>query len=176
MSGIVAVSGNPRAGSRTHQVGLTLAEALSDALSGALSDDCPVAELEVISVADHLFAAPDQRSPDLKEALVTLQGAALAIIATPVYKAGYTGLLKSFLDLYAAGDLTGVVAVPVVVSGSPAHSFVGEIHLRPVLTELGATVATPAFTVTEGQLGGLDDLVQEWIGRHQPIVDRLLRR
>lgn len=168
MNDVVAVSGNPRVGSRTHRVGLALAE--------ALADGARVTELEVISVADQLFAAPEQRSADLKEAMATLQGAAVAIVATPVYKASYTGLLKSFLDLYTAGDLAGVTAVPVVVSGSPTHSFVGEIHLRPLLTELGATVATPAFTVTEGQLGGLGDLVEEWIVRHRPIIDRLSHR
>lgn len=168
MSGIVAVSGNPRVGSRTHQVGLALADALSDGIR--------VAELEVISIADQLFCAPDRRSADLEQALTTLQKADLAIIATPVYKASYTGLLKSFLDLYAAGDLTGVTAVPVVVSGSSTHSFVGEIHLRPLLTELGATVATPAFTVTESRLDGLAGLIEAWIGRHRPTIDQLLRR
>lgn len=166
MSAVLAVSGNPRSGSRTHRVGR--------ALAAALAGGDPVAELEVITVADQLFLAPDQRSPELKEAVTALQTADLAIIATPVYKASYTGLLKSFLDLYNAGDLTGVVAVPVVVSGSPAHSFVGEIHLRPLLTELGATVATPPFTVAEGQLDGLDGLVADWTGRHRPVIDRLL--
>lgn len=168
MSAVLAVSGNPRAGSRTHRVGL--------ALASALSGGDPVAELEVITVADQLFTAPDQRSAEVKEAVTTLQNADLAIIATPVYKASYTGLLKSFLDLYNAGDLAGVVAVPVVVSGSPAHAFVGEIHLRPLLTELGATVATPAFTIIEGQLDALDDLVAAWASRHQAVIDRLLGR
>lgn len=168
MTAVLAVSGNPRTGSRTHRVGL--------ALANALSGGDPVAELEVITVADQLFTAPDQRSAEVKDAVTTLQTADLAIIATPVYKASYTGLLKSFLDLYNAGDLAGVVAVPVVVSGSPAHAFVGEIHLRPLLTELGATVATPAFTVTEGQLESLDDLVAAWTGKHQAAIDRLLGR
>lgn len=168
MSTVLAVSGNPRTGSRTHRAGLALAKALS-------AGD-PVAELEVITVADQLFVAPDQRSAEVKEAVTTLQTADLAVIATPVYKASYTGLLKSFLDLYNAGDLAGVVAVPVVVSGSPAHAFVGEIHLRPLLTELGATVATPAFTIAEGQLDTLEELVSTWASRHQAVIDRLLGR
>lgn len=166
MSSVLAVSGNPRVGSRTHRVGVSLATALS---GGA-----PVSELEVINLADQLFISPDQRSAAVKEAMTTLQSADLAIIATPVYKASYTGLLKSFLDLYNAGDLAGVVAVPVVVSGSPAHAFVGEIHLRPLLTELGATVATPAFTIAEGRLDRLDEIVGDWTDRHRAVIDRLL--
>jgi FMN reductase len=168
VSAVLAVSGNPRVGSRTHRVGVSLATALAGGE--------PVSELEVITVADQLFTAPDQRSAELKEAVTTLQSADLAIIATPVYKASYTGLLKSFLDLYNAGDLAGVIAIPVVVSGSPAHAFVGEIHLRPLLTELGATVATPAFTIAEGQLDRLDEIVADWAGRHHPVIDRLLGR
>jgi len=95
MTAVLAVSGNPRPGSRTHRVGL--------ALAAALAGRDPVAELEVITIADQLFSAPDQRSAEAKEAVTTLQTADLAIIATPVYKASYTGLLKSFLDLYNAG-------------------------------------------------------------------------
>lgn len=39
-------------------------------------------------------------------------------------------LLKAFLDHYQAAELSSVVAVPVVVAGSPAHTFVGERYLR----------------------------------------------
>jgi len=168
VSNVVAVSGNPRVGSRTHRVGLALAR--------ALSGGSPVTDLEVITIADQLFAAPDQRSTELKQALTTLREADLAIIATPVYKASYTGLLKSFLDLYNAGDLNSVVAVPVVVSGSPTHSFVGEIHLRPLLTELGAVVATPSFALVEKNLDDLGTLVRDWTRQHHPTIDRLLHR
>ena len=85
-----------------------------------------------------------------------------ATTATPVYKASYTGLLKAFLDLYGPGGLAGVVAVPVVVSGNPAHALVGEVHLRPLLVELGAVVPTRALTVVESQLTDLDPVIERW--------------
>ena len=88
--------------------------------------------------------------------------ATVAVIATPVYKASFTGLLKLFLDGYGANGLDGVVAVPVVVSASPAHSLVGEVHLRPVLVELGAVLPTRSFTVVESQLGDVEVLVEKW--------------
>ncbi|HEY9294091.1 MAG TPA: NAD(P)H-dependent oxidoreductase [Microlunatus sp.] len=170
MSDVVAVSGNPRLGSRTHQVGLRIARRVADELG--LSDS--ITELEVIRYADGLFSWGDQRPEGLTAALDGLRHARLAVIATPVYKAGYTGLLKSFLDHFQAGELSSVVAIPVVVAGSPAHTFVGDLYLRPLLTEIGAVVPTPAFTVSEGQLDGLDEVVGRWTDRHLDALGRQL--
>lgn len=167
---VVAVSGNPRRGSRTHAVG----RGLADQLIKNLGWDATVDELEVIEHADELFVAPDRRSASFEASRTTLRSADLAVIATPVYKASYTGLLKSFLDHYAAGELGSVVAVPVVVAGRPAHTFVGEHYLRPLLTELGAVVATPAFVISEAQLAGVDDLIADWVERYAPVLARQL--
>jgi FMN reductase len=92
------------------------------------------------------------------------------VIATPVYKASYTGLLKSFLDLYGAGGLAGVVAVPLVVSASPAHSFAGEVHLRPLLVELGAVVPTPSLALVEAQLPDVEPAIDAWLDDAGPAL------
>ncbi len=94
------------------------------------------------------------------------------MVATPVYKAAYTGLLKSFLDLYGNDGLAGVVAVPLVVSGNPGHALAGEVHLRPVLVELGAVVPARSLTVTEGQLADLDGVIEAWLDRSGEALRR----
>ena len=94
------------------------------------------------------------------------------IVATPVYKASYTGLLKAFLDLYGPDGLAGAVVVPLVVSGNPAHALVGEVHLRPVLVELGAVVPTRSLTVTEPQLADLGPVVDAWLARQGDALRR----
>ncbi|MEK8226136.1 NAD(P)H-dependent oxidoreductase [Oerskovia sp. M15] len=93
--------------------------------------------------------------------------ARVLVVATPVYKGSYTGLLKAFLDLYGPDGLAGVVAVPVVVSGNPAHALAGEVHLRPLLVELGATVPARTLTVLDSQLGEaeLASTVDAWLDR-----------
>lgn len=178
---IVVVSGNPRVGSRTLTVGRKLADRLTDRLTdsvvaspgGPSGNGGPaVTEIEVASVAADLLTRP--QSAAVADALEVVRRASLLVVATPVYKAAYTGLLKIFLDHFQAGELSLVVAVPVVVAGSPAHTFVGELYLRPLLTEIGAVVPAPAFTVTEGQLKELDSLVGAWVDRHGCVLARQL--
>ena len=112
-TGVVAVSGNPRPGSRTSLVARTLAEHLADRL-GLIE---PVTALDLADVAAELFA---ETAPNADRYRVTVAEAALAVVATPVYKASYTGLLKAFFDRFPNGGLRNVIAIPVVVSASPA--------------------------------------------------------
>jgi FMN reductase len=165
-AGVVALSGNPRAGSRT----LLVAQTLAGALAERTGVD-PGAALDLAQVAPQLFAAD---APDVDRFASVLAGASVAVVATPVYKASYTGLLKAFLDRYPSGGLRGVLAVPVVVSASPAHSFVAEHLLRPLLVELGALAPTRPFAVTEKQLGDLDALAAAWADEAAPVVSALL--
>ena len=164
-SGVVALSGNPRAGSRTLLVAQTLAGALAARL-----DAGPVTSLDLAEVAPQLFAG---EAPDADRFAEVLAGATVAVVATPVYKASYTGLLKAFLDRYPTGGLRGVLTVPVTVSASPTHTFVAEHLLRPLLVELGASAPTRPFAVTEGQLGDLDDRAVAWADEAAPLVAAL---
>ena len=166
-SGVVAVSGNPRPGSRT----LVLARAVADELCGRLGLPGPATALDLAPIAHELFADP---APEADRYRGVLAGAAVAVVATPVYKASYTGLLKAFLDRYPSGGLRGVLAVPVVVSASPAHSFVAEHLLRPLLVELGASVPARPLAVTESQLVESAAVVSAWADDAAPVLGRLL--
>ena len=99
--------------------------------------------------------------------------AALAVVATPVYKASYTGLLKAFFDRFPNGGLRNVIAIPVVVSASPGHSFVAEHVLRPLLVELGAVVPVRAFAITERQLDDLHAVIGSWADEADPVLSQL---
>lgn len=153
---VVIVSGNPRTGSRTLTAATDVARSVADHLGGAAIETIDLAEI-----------APEILTPDhprADAALATLASATVAIVATPVYKASYTGLLKSFLDLYGPNGLAGVVAVPLVVSGNPGHAFAGEVHLRPLLVELGASVPTRALSLLESQLAEPGAAIDAWLG------------
>lgn len=165
---VIAVSGNPRAGSRT----LTAARAAAERLSGLVgADPAAVDVIDLATLAGELLAPTH---PGADAALARLAAADVAVIATPVYKASYTGLLKAFLDLYGPDGLAGVVAVPLVVSGSPAHALAGEVHLRPVLVELGAVVPARSLALTEAQLGDLDAALDTWLVRAAGPLRRAL--
>ncbi len=60
------------------------------------------------------------------------------IIATPLYKASYSGLLKSFLDLLPQAALARKPVLPFATGGSLAHLLALDYALKPVLASLGA--------------------------------------
>ena len=84
----------------------------------------------------------DWSSSNVRSATETSAGSRLAVVATPVYKATYTGLLKLFLDWFGPTGLSGVAVVPVMVGASPTHAVAVEVHVRPLIAEIGATVPT----------------------------------
>lgn len=160
---VVALTGNPRPGSRTADA----AQATAAYLSAALGWSDPVTAIDLSTTAGELLAAEHPRADrDLELAAE----ADLLVVATPVHKASFTGLLKAFLDLYGPRGLAGVVTVPLVVPGDPGHSLVGDLHLRPVLVELGAVLPTRSLVVTAGQLGDLDEHLSAFWSTEGPAL------
>jgi FMN reductase len=64
--------------------------------------------------------------------------ARLVVIATPIYKAAYSGLLKTFLDLLPPDALRGKTVLALGTGGSAAHLLALDYALKPVLAALGA--------------------------------------
>ncbi|CAM3108456.1 NADPH-dependent FMN reductase [Paenibacillus sediminis] len=60
------------------------------------------------------------------------------IVASPVYQASYTGVLKTFLDLIPQRGLAGKLILPLFIGGSLAHLLSIDYALKPVLSALGA--------------------------------------
>ena len=129
---IAVVVGNPKAGSRT----LRVAKAVAEALRGT-GESAQHVIVDLADVAPHLF---DSESSTVKGLLDDVANSALVVVASPTYKATYTGLLKSFLDGYNGNGLAGTVCVPLMTGASPVHALAPEVHLRPLLLELGASV------------------------------------
>ena len=159
---IVAVVGNPRIGSRT----LALATALADRLAGALDASATYVDLAAAAV-------------DIAEASVRAQtlvdevcGADVVVACSPTYKASYTGLLKGFLDLFPHRALAGRVAVPVMTGASPVHALAGEVHLRPLLVELGACVPTDSLFFTMDRMSEMDAVLDDWVSANADVLGR----
>jgi FMN reductase len=160
---IALVVGNPKPASRTRRV----AEAVGAAVAGGLSGDHEVQVIELADVAGRLFDWGDTEVADLN---ASVAGADVVITACPTYKATYTGLLKAFLDRYGTNGLAGVTAVPVMVGAAPIHALATEVHLRPLLVELGASVPSRGLYVLESQLDDLDAVVEAWAAAAVPLI------
>jgi FMN reductase len=86
----------------------------------------------------------------LRQAVTALGEADAVIAATPVYKAGPSGLFTSFLDVL---DNDLLIAKPVVLAataGTARHALVTDDQLRPMFAYLRTmTVPTSLFAATE---------------------------
>lgn len=131
MTSVLALSGSPSADSRTALLAGHLVRRLS--LAGFQAGHVRVRELPA---ADLLAGRTD--SPALRQALEAVAAANGLVVATPVYKAAYSGLLKAFLDLLPQAGLAGKTVLPVMTGGSLAHALAIDYALRPVLSALGA--------------------------------------
>jgi len=168
MTRIAVVTGNPKPNSRTHSVARAVAGVLAAELGGEPR------RLE-IDLAEHAAALFDWSDPTLSRLTEEVAGSEIAVFASPTYKASYTGMLKAFLDRYGSNGLAGVVAVPVMTGGWPGHLLAVEVHLRPVLVELAATVPSRGLYVTEPELADLQAPVANWAATAAPLIRAALR-
>lgn len=152
MSGIVVVSGNPRAGSRTS----TLAAAVGSALGGAST------VIEVGALGTGLLTPDD---PATAAAVTAVREADVLVVATPTYKGSYTGVLKVLLDQLPANALAGKRAVPVVTAGVAPQATAAAALLAQLLGELGADVA-PALPVVEADLPESAAIAEKYAAAH----------
>ncbi|MEV7283112.1 CE1759 family FMN reductase [Streptomyces sp. NPDC093252] len=86
----------------------------------------------------------------VSQAMAALADADAVIAATPVYKAGISGLFKSFADLI---DNDLLIAVPVILAatgGTARHAMVADDQLRPLFAFLRALpVPTSLYAAPE---------------------------
>lgn len=67
------------------------------------------------------------------------------MVASPTFKASFTGLLKLFLDHFSAGEFRDVPTVALMLGAGQKHALAAEMALKPVLVELGCPCPVPAL-------------------------------
>lgn len=131
MSSIVVLAGSPSATSRT----VALTELLAQRLRGQAH------EVRVVRVrdlpADALIGA-DTEHPAVRGVIAALDAADGVVVASPVYKAAYSGVLKTLLDLLPQLAFAGKIVLPLLTGAGPTHALAVDYALRPVLSALGA--------------------------------------
>jgi FMN reductase len=168
MAAVGVVVGNPKPRSRTLDVARAVATAAAEVGGLDPSDELVV---DLAELGPQLF---DWSSDAVRASVDAVSGCSLLVVASPTYKASYTGLLKSFLDWFSTSGLAGVPTVPVMVGAGAAHALAVEVHLRPLLVEIGATLPTRGLYVLESDLARLDDVIAQWRGDAEPALRRAL--
>jgi FMN reductase len=166
----VTLVGNPKIGSRTLQV----AEEVTKQVAGWLDlQGIKVTNttVDIAELAGGLFEWENQAVNDVLQRIAECN---LLTVASPIYKATYTGVLKMLLDRIPMEGLAGRVAIPVMVAAAPIHVLAVETHFRPVLIELGACCPTRGLVVMESKLGDLPSVVGKWLDVAKPMLAPLL--
>jgi FMN reductase len=99
----------------------------------------------------------DAGQAQVADALQQVAEARAIVLATPIYKAAYSGLLKVFLDLLPQDGLRGKTILPLATGGSLAHLLALDYALKPVLSALGARDILDAVYATDADLSKRPD-------------------
>lgn len=108
--------------------------------------------LEVRELPGPALLRMDVSDSELARALALVADADAIIVATPIYKAAYTGMLKLFLDLLPQDGLRGKLVLPLATGGSPSHLLALDYALRPVLASMTPRAILPSIYATSEQV------------------------
>jgi FMN reductase len=142
---VVLLSGSPSARSRTE----LLLEHVRQRLQ-AHRVEVTLLRVRDFPAADLLYA--DFASPAVQQLQAAVASADGLVVATPVYKASFTGALKVLLDLLPERALAHKVVLPLASGGSPAHLLAVDYALKPVLAALKAQEMLPGVFAVDKQI------------------------
>ena len=128
-----------------------------------------VSHLRIRDLSPQALLLADWGNPGVTQAIERVAAAKALVIATPVYKAAYSGVLKVFLDLLPQTALKGKVVLPIATGGSPHHMLALDYALRPVLQSLGARQILSGVYATDSQIP------KNAQGEYQPTEEILTR-
>lgn len=160
---VVLLSGSPSARSRTEQ----LLEYVRQRLE-AQRLEVSLLRVRDFPAEDLLHAHFD--SPAVRQLQAVVASADGLVVATPVYKASFTGALKVLLDLLPERALAHKAVLPLASGGSSAHLLAVDYALKPVLAALKAQEMLPGVYAVDQQIAYPED------GRPARLDDELRER
>ena len=132
------------------------------AAADAVRSNSPDIDVDIMNLADMPIDICDGRPVDgygaeTRRAVDRIAAAAAVLIAAPVYRASFPGVLKNLLDIVPVEALQGKPVGIVGMGGSAHHYLAVDTQLRQVLGWFGALVAPTGVYLTgadfrDGQL------------------------
>lgn len=145
MPRILLLNGSPSAHSHTGRLLDYFAEQLC-------LDNWSVNQLALRTLPAQALLSAELDALPLVSARRAVEEADAIVVATPVYKGAYTGLLKAFIDTLPHRALVDKSVLPIASGGTLAHYGVIDHSLKPILAALGATYSLPGIFVLESDL------------------------
>ena len=142
---VLLIAGSPSEHSRS--------SALLDRVESRLQlSGVAVDRLRIRDLSPQALLLGDASHPTLARAVSQVAHARAIVVATPVYKAAYSGVLKVFLDLLPQSAFRNKLVLPIATGGSPNHMLALDYALRPVLQSLGPRYIFPGIFATDAQV------------------------
>jgi FMN reductase len=167
MADVVTLAGSPSHPSRSTAI-LDHVRAQFEA-NGFSTESVQVRDLPAEAL---LFAQFD--NPAIQQAIAAVANARIVVIATPVYKAAYTGVLKALLDVLPQRAFSNKSVFPIATGGSPAHLLSIDYALKPVLSALGAEHILGGLYIQDSQIQYGNGAVQLEVGVETRLQDAIL--
>jgi len=150
MKQVVLISSSPSATSRLNGMLATLDRCLTEY-------EAKLQRVEIREISAEALVRLQFDHPNITEAMQWLEQADAVIVATPVYKASFSGLLKLFLDLIPQKGLKDKKILPVAIGGTAAHLLMIDYALKPVLAALGAETQLQGVFAVDTQIERMAD-------------------
>jgi FMN reductase len=178
---IVAVSGSLHSPSKTTVLVREILEGFATALRSGAGNDLEV-ETHLIELSDigREFSGAlsrDDLSPTAEDALRRIESATLLIVASPVYRASFTGLFKHVFDFVGQYALIDKPVLLAATGGSDRHALIIEHQFRPLFSffqaitlPIGVYASDTDFVDYRIDSQALRDRIDQAIGRGLPVV------
>lgn len=147
MSSILVISGSPSPVSRTGVLVSRVEQLLRES-------DHEVSTLHVRLLPTLSLLTEDLRDPEIGDAVSSVLHADGIVVASPVYRAAYSGLVKALLDLLPKRALRGRVILPLATGGSQGFLVAMDYALNPLLIGKGADTVLRGEFVLDGDITG----------------------
>ena len=151
---VLLIAGSPSEHSRSSALLDAVAERLQPKVAERLLH---IDRVHIRNLSPQALLLADWGHQSVKQAIAQVEAASALVVATPVYKAAYSGVLKVFLDLLPQTALKGKVVLPIATGGSPHHMLALDYALRPVLQSLGAKHILPGVYASDSQIPKNED-------------------
>ncbi|RZS65896.1 FMN reductase [Agromyces ramosus] len=178
---VVAVSGSLHSPSRTTVLVREILEGFATALRSGAGDDLEVeAHLIELSEIGREFSGAlsrDDLNPIAEDALRRIESATLLIVASPVYRASFTGLFKHVFDFVGQYALIDKPVLLAATGGSDRHALIIEHQFRPLFSffqaitlPIGVYASDTDFVDYRIDSAALRERIDQAIGRGLPVV------
>jgi FMN reductase len=125
---VVGVSGSLHAPSKS----TALVRAIIESFAAELTIDARVLEVSELAPGFAGALRRSELSASAREGLQLIEGADLLVVASPVYRASYTGLFKHLFDFVDQDALVDTPVFLAATGGNELHSLVIEHQFRPL--------------------------------------------